>query len=67
MGNYRGFPDVYPIITIILPGETEGLCAELHNINNRKEGRRATLRLISLINLRVEPRALPSRTGHTTG
>ena len=52
-----GLPFVYPIVMFLFPGESRELCAEVHNISHTLEEREASMRLILLINKRLEPRA----------
>ena len=59
---YGRLPDVYPIFHIFLPGKTEGLCAETSLFSHTLGEREVSLRLICLINLRLEPRTPLSRT-----
>ena len=68
---HRGFngerPFVYPIVIILSPGRPEGLCAELHNINNRMEGWEALCASFSLIISFLEPRTSSPLHRQTTG
>ena len=57
IGDTRGLPFVYPIFPSFTPGESRALCAEFPTILHTSGRRKASMRLISLINLRIEPRA----------
>ena len=72
-GYMGGRPFVYPIFPVILPGETEGSCADLPLFFHTFGRRKGSIRLLITIILRVEPRALTrtprrtARTGHQYG
>jgi len=56
-GFNGGLPYVYPIFSNFIPGEREQLCAEGHIFSHTFGRQRASLRLISHIKPRLEPRA----------
>ena len=64
-GYTRRLPDVYPIFHPFLPGGKEALCAEDPLFPHTFRTREPSLRLISVTNLRVEPRAPLSCTAHS--
>ena len=59
-------PYVYPIFPSFHTGRREQLCAEVSIFSHTSKVLRASLRLISYIILRLEPRALLTRTAPST-
>jgi len=66
IGIYRGLPERYPIFPNFIPGKPEQLCAHLPTNCHTFGSLEASLRLISIINLRIEPRALSRYTRSST-
>ena len=66
IGESRELPSGYPIFHIILPGERQQLCASSSLFSHTFRAWKGSLRLISLIISRVEPRALSPLPGNTS-
>ena len=63
-GFNRGLPAGYPIFHPFVQGESRQLCAESSSIRHTLRERESSMRLISLIISRVEPRALSAGNVH---
>jgi len=61
-GNRRERPCRYPIVISFTPGRSRELCAELPTVPHTLGGRETSLHRLSVINPRLEPRALSHRT-----
>ena len=63
-GFYWGLPFVYPIVALFSPREQEQLCAEASSLFHTFGRMEVSMRIMALIILRVEPRALSHPAAH---